>query len=115
MEETGFNYERSLEVDDQYGDGMIDHLNEHDTENYFVAKKVHYNYLSGRFKDDIEHAIGGGSFMEVAEDGTIDYDYAYDHIYKTKMLHKTNFTFALYSHFDYSILYHISKVLVVTY
>lgn len=84
MEETGFNYETTHEVVEPYGDGMIDHLKEHDTENYFVDQKVHYNYLSGRFKDDIEHAIGGGFFMEVAEDGTIDYDYAYDHIYKTK-------------------------------
>ena len=31
------------------------------------------------------------------------------------MFHKTDFTFTLYSHFDYSVLYHIFKVLVMTY
>lgn len=84
MEETGFNYETTYEVVEPYGDGMIGHLQKHDTENYFIDQTVRYNYLSGRFKDDIEHAINGGSFSEVNENGIIDYDYAYDHIFKTK-------------------------------
>ena len=76
MEETGFNYTTTFEIVPLFGEEPINHLNKHDTENYYIKQTVRYNYLAGKAATDIEHTVVSGKYTEFEEDTLITYDLA---------------------------------------
>lgn len=75
MEETGWNYTTNIEIVPLFGENIIDHLDKHDTENYYIKQNVRYNYLAGRAAKDIEHTVSGGKYFEEGNGtfGTLDW------------------------------------------
>ena len=76
MEETGWNYTANFEVVPLFGEEPIQHLDKHDTENYYIKQTVRYNYLSGKAANDIEHTAISGKYSEIEEGKIITYDLA---------------------------------------
>ena len=69
MNDTGWNYTTNLEIVPLFGENIIDHLDKHDTENYYIKQNIRYNYLAGRAAKDIEHTVSWGKYLEEG-DGT---------------------------------------------
>lgn len=76
LEETGGNYTTNVEVVPLVGEDDRKHLNNHNSENYYIKQIVRYNYLSGKAAEDIEHTVSGGIYQEKTEGKLITYDEA---------------------------------------
>lgn len=74
MNDTGFNYTTTYEIVPLFGEESINHLNKHDTENYYVKQIVRYNYLAGKAAQDIEHTVVSGKYTEFEKGKLITYD-----------------------------------------
>ena len=75
MNDTGWNYTTNLEIVPLFGENIIDHLDKHDTENYYIKQNIRYNYLAGRAAKDIEHTVSWGKYLEEGDGtfGTFDW------------------------------------------
>ena len=76
MEETGWNYTTNIEIVPLFGENIIDHLDKHDTENYYIKQNVRYNYLAGRAAKDIEHTVSWGKYIEEGDGAFGTFDWA---------------------------------------
>lgn len=84
LDELGWEKKSSVEEVELYGNEIITHRYDYDTENYYIDQIVRYNYLAGKAATDIEHVIHGGEYIEYDGQELVTYDVVKDERYKTK-------------------------------
>lgn len=84
LDELGWEKKSSVEEVDLYGDEIITHRYDYDTENYYIDQIVRYNYLAGKAATDIEHVVHGGQYIEYDDTELVTYDVAKEERYKTQ-------------------------------